>query len=169
MTVISPPPYRIYLLRHANALSARAGERDFDRGLSDEGYADAEIVADKAADKGYAPDLVIASTALRCRQTADAMRRVLQPDVEFRFVDTLYNASSDSYLNIIASQAGANYLMLVGHNPSISQTLASLVGETAASSALRGGYPTAGLAVIDSDHSAPAGRTRWILTDFITA
>ncbi|TCR84008.1 histidine phosphatase family protein [Rhizobium sp. BK376] len=168
MTSISPPPFRIYLLRHAKALSARPGERDFDRALSDRGYGDAEIMADKAADKGYVPDLVISSTALRCRQTAEAIRRVAGPDVEFRFVDELYNASADGYLNIIASQATDNSVMLVGHNPVISQTLASLIGQSAATAALPSGFPTAGLAVIDAERNVPAAKASWTLTDFIS-
>jgi phosphohistidine phosphatase len=167
MTGISPPPFRIYLLRHAKALSARPGERDFDRALSDEGYADAEIVADKAADKGYIPDLVLSSTALRCRQTSEAIRRTVGPEVEFRFVDELYDAPADRYLNIIASQATDNSVMLVGHNPVIGQTLASLIGQSAATTALPGGFPTAGLAVIDVDRNALPAKATWILTDFI--
>lgn len=162
MTTISPPPSKIYLLRHAKAQHAAPGQRDFDRPLSDDGYAAAEIVADKAADKDYRPDLVICSTALRCRQTADALRRAMTPPPEFRFVDALYNATPDVYLEIISSQATEGSVMLVGHNPVIEQTLEALIGHDALVGALPGGFPTAGLAVIDATSSG------WILTEFIT-
>ncbi|MEZ2219392.1 histidine phosphatase family protein [Rhizobium sp. RCC_161_2] len=162
MTSISPPPSRIYLLRHAKAQHAAPGQRDFDRPLSDDGYADAEIVADKAADKDYKPDLVISSTALRCRQTADAVRRAMTPPPEFRFVDALYNATLDVYLEIISSQVTEESVMLVGHNPIIEQTLEALIGHDALVAALPAGFPTAGLAVIDATSSG------WILTEFIT-
>jgi phosphohistidine phosphatase len=167
MASISPPPSRIYLLRHAKAASARPGERDFDRSLSDEGYAQAEIVADKAADKGYVPDLVLCSTATRCRQTSEAIRRALNPDVEFRFIDELYSATAATYLEIIASQANDNSVMLVGHNPVITQTLATLIGQAAMTSALPGGFPTAGLAIVDFSRDPPNNGSRWFLTDFI--
>ncbi|KAA6489774.1 histidine phosphatase family protein [Agrobacterium rhizogenes] len=162
MTSISPPPSRIYLLRHAQAQHAAPGKRDFDRPLSDNGYAAAEIVADKAADKDYKPDLVISSTALRCRQTADAVRRAMTPPPELRFVDALYNATLDVYLEIISSQTTEDSVMLVGHNPVIEQTLEALIGHDALVTALPGGFPTAGLAVIDATSSG------WILTEFIS-
>ncbi|MBB3607726.1 histidine phosphatase family protein [Rhizobium sp. BK602] len=162
MTSISPPPSRIYLLRHADAQHATPGQRDFDRPLSDDGYAAAEIVADKAADKDYKPDLVISSTALRCRQTADAVRRAMTPAPEFLFVDALYNATLDTYLDIISSQTTVNSVMLVGHNPVIEQTLEALIGHDALAAALPNGFPTAGLAVVD------ATRSGWILKEFLT-
>lgn len=162
MSSIQPPPSRIYLLRHAEAAKPVDGQKDFDRPLNDNGYAAAEIVADKAVDSDYLPDLVISSTALRCRQTAEAVRRAMQPATELRFVDTLYNATSAAYLEIISAQSDQGSVMLVGHNPAISQTLAALIGEQAFRAALPGGFPTAGLAVVDA---APPG---WVLTDFVT-
>ncbi|NTF42178.1 histidine phosphatase family protein [Rhizobium rhizogenes] len=162
MTTLSPPPSRVYLLRHAEARQAAPGQRDFDRPLSENGYAAAEIVADEVADKGYKPDLIISSTALRCRQTADAMRRVVSPSTEFRFVDALYNGTLDTYLSLIASQTDHKSVMLVAHNPIIEQTLETLIGLDALTTALPRGFPTAGLAVIDA---TPSG---WSLTDFVT-
>jgi phosphohistidine phosphatase len=162
MTSISPPPSRIYLLRHAEAQHAAPGQKDFDRPLSDNGYAAAEIVADEAADKGYKPDLIISSTALRCRQTAAAMRRVVAPSTEFRFVDAVYNGSPDIYLSLISAQTNQDSVMLVAHNPTIELTLASLIGREALADALPHGFPTAGLAVLDF---TPSG---WVLTDFVT-
>lgn len=167
MVSISPPPFRIYLLRHAKAASARPGERDFDRALSDDGYAQAEIVAEKAADNGYLPDLVLSSTAKRCRQTAEAIRRATNPDIEFRFIDELYSATAATYLEIIASQANDDSVMLVGHNPVIGQTLASLIGQTTMTARLPSGFPTAGLAVVDLSRDPPNGGPAWFLTDFI--
>ncbi len=162
MTSILPPPSRIYLLRHAEAQQAAPGQRDFDRPLNDNGYAAAEIVADEAVDKGYKPDLVISSTALRCRQTAEAMRRAVTPETEFRFVDAMYNGTLEIYLSLIAGQTDQDSVMLVGHNPIIEQTLAALIGREALAGALPRGFPTAGLAVVDS---TPSG---WVLTDFVT-
>lgn len=164
MTNISPPPARIYLLRHAKAARAAAGQRDFDRPLDDDGYAAAEIVADKAADKDFIPDLVISSTALRCRQTAEAMRRATGPETEFRFVDELYNATRATYLQILSSQGTRGSVMLVGHNPTIGQTLEALIGHDAFASALPKGFPKGGLAVVDASSAAKTG---WTLKEFL--
>jgi len=163
MAAITPPPSRIYLLRHAEAAWATPGQRDFDRPLNDKGYADAEIVADKAADKGYRPDLVVCSTAVRCRDTAEAVRRAMGATLDVRFVDELYNASADSYLEIIDAQEAVNSVMLIGHNPTMEQTLEALIGHDALCRALPGGFPTAGLAVLDYDRIT----ARWRLVDFV--
>jgi phosphohistidine phosphatase len=165
MPIISPPPFRIYLLRHAEAAAAKSGGRDNDRPLNHRGFSDAEVVADKAADKGYKPDLVISSTALRCRQTAEAVRRATDPSVEFRFVDSIYNGTTNIYLELLASQTTVNSVMLVGHNPTIRQTLETLIGHDALTKALPSGFPTAGLAVLDPMTDAVQG---WVLTDFIS-
>ncbi|KQV81656.1 histidine phosphatase family protein [Rhizobium sp. Root1220] len=162
MAAISPPPSRIYLLRHADAAWAGPGQRDFDRPLNQKGYDDAEIIADSAADKGYRPDLVLSSTAVRCRDTANAVRRAMGETVDMRFVDELYNASPDTYLEIIDSQ-DVGSVMLVGHNPTMEQTLEALIGHEAVSRALPNGFPTAGLAIIDFDGPARG----WRLVDFL--
>ncbi|MGO7638621.1 SixA phosphatase family protein, partial [Rhizobium leguminosarum] len=88
----------------AEAAWAEPGQRDFDRPLNEKGFGDSEIIADKAADKGYRPDLLISSTALRCRDTADAVYRAIGLTLEVRYVDALYNATVDTYLEIIDAQ-----------------------------------------------------------------
>lgn len=156
-------------MRHAEAGWAAPGQRDFDRPLNEKGYAEAETVADSAADHGYAPDLVICSTALRCRQTADAIRRVVSVDTEFSYLDELYNASADTYLAILAAQNG-RAVMIIGHNPTIEEVLERLTGHEATHNAIPGGYPTAGLAVLDwSDKGTSIETTGWILSEMVIA
>jgi phosphohistidine phosphatase len=167
MISILQPPSRIYLLRHAEAAQAQPGERDFDRALNDNGFSQAEIVADKAADKGYRPDLVIASTALRCRQTTDAFKRAIGATTEVQYVDGLYDGAQSTYLEILSSQVGDASIMLVGHNPIISQVLETLIGHGAMQKSLPGGFPTAGFAVLDAQQGDDDAPTIWVLSDFI--
>ena len=161
MTPSISVPKRIYLLRHAKSGWAEPGGRDFDRNLSDAGFAEAELLAETAADRNYRPDLVIASTAKRCRQTAEALNRVFSGLVEFRYVDELYNAPAETYLEILSSTPGIPALMLVGHNPAIEEVFASLCGNEVVARTVPEGYPTSGLAVID------AVDDNWRLHDFI--
>lgn len=169
MTKLSPPPSRIYLVRHAEAVRAGPGERDFDRGLSDEGYSEAEIVADKAADMGFTPDLVLCSTAARCRQTAEAFRRSIgEETLRIEYVDSLYNAPMNVYLDILSSQDAQNSLMLIGHNPTIEQILETLIGDEALAQAIPNGYPTGAMAVVDAS-TGEQSATAWILSSFLTA
>lgn len=161
MTPSNLVPKRIYLLRHAKSGWAEPGGRDFDRSLSDAGFAEAELLAETAADRNYRPDLVIASTAKRCRQTADALKRVFSGLVDFRYVDELYNAPAETYLEILTSTPDVPALMLVGHNPAIEEVFANLCGSDVVARTVPEGYPTAGLAVID------AAEESWRLHDFL--
>lgn len=162
MTPSIQRPKRIYLLRHAKSGWAEPGGRDFDRSLSDAGFAEAELVADSAADRGYRPDLVVCSTAKRCRQTADAFNRVFSGLVEFRYVDALYNAPAEIYLEIARSTRGVEGLMLVGHNPAMEEVFANLCGNDVMARTVPEGYPTSGLAVIDA-----ASDETYALRDFL--
>lgn len=163
MTAIVPPPSRIYLLRHAEAAWAAPGQSDFDRPLSEKGYADAEIVAENAADRGYKPDIVLSSTAVRCKQTADAVHRAMGENLDIRFVDALYSATPEIYLDIIGAQQDVTSVMLVGHNPVMEQTLEALIGHQALAQALPTGFPPGGLAVLDYN----TGQNGWRLIDFM--
>jgi phosphohistidine phosphatase len=155
-------PKRIYLLRHAKSGWAEPGGRDFDRSLSDAGFAEAELLAETAADKDYRPDLVVCSTAKRCRQTADAIKRAFSGLVEFHYVDALYNAPAEVYLEIVSSTRGVDALMLVGHNPAIEEVFARLCGNEVMARTVPEGYPTSGLAVIDA-----IGEDTYALRDFL--
>ncbi|MCJ8518174.1 phosphohistidine phosphatase [Pseudorhizobium tarimense] len=160
------PPSRIYLLRHARSAWAQAGERDFERPLDGEGFAEAEIIAEKAADHGYRPDRVISSTAVRCRQTAEAVRRAMDEELELVFVDELYNAPVDTYLELLRANTAISSLMIVGHNPTIEEVLERLIGTDESAGVIPIGYPTAGLAVLDQPSVSDA--QFWRLTDFLT-
>jgi len=163
MTIIEPPPSRIYLLRHAHAAQAQSGQRDFDRELDDRGYSEAELVCEKAVDKGYRPDMILASTAARCRQTADAMHRAMAGECILQAIDEIYNGTADTYLALLAGQTPSPSVMLVGHNPSIEETLERLIGHEELRAAIPTGYPTAGFAVLDHNGD------NWTLSDFIVA
>jgi phosphohistidine phosphatase len=165
--MIEPHPLRIYLMRHAQAASSATSGRDFDRTLSDQGYAEAELVADKAADLGYAPDCLISSTAARCRQTVEIVRKSVRESLDIEFVDALYNGTPEIYATIIAGQSDNGSVMLVGHNPSIDQILEGLIGSEARRAALPGGYPTAGIAVLDYAPERSESSFGWVLHDFV--
>lgn len=169
MTALDPPPFRIYLLRHAKAVGAAPALRDFDRDLDEQGYAEAELVADKAAERRYVPDLIISSTAARCRQTAEAVRRATLETLDTLFVDELYNGTTEIYLEILFAQRTSRSVMLIGHNPAIEQTLGLLVGPRSPAAVLPSGYPTAGLAVLDHQDAGPGGPSGWALVDFLKA
>lgn len=168
MPVLQPPPFRIYLMRHARAALPAPGGRDFERPLDNTGYAEAELIADRAADKRFAPDVVFSSTALRCRETAQAVRRAFNDTFEVTYVDEMYNAEPAIYLSLLSAQTQARSVMLVGHNPAMEAVTEALIGQQKMAALLPSGFPTAGLAVLDAEPQAQANGTGWTLSEFLS-
>jgi phosphohistidine phosphatase len=169
MIIVDPPPSRVYLMRHARSGWAEPGGRDFDRALDEHGYAEAEIVASRAADRMPRPELVLCSTALRCRQTAEAIQRAFGEDSDMQYVDELYNGSLETYLAVLAGQKQAGALMLIGHNPTLEEVLEAMIGPDRLAATIPSGYPTAGLAALEHGGSVMAASGTWLLKDFLTA
>ncbi|MBC7312940.1 MAG: histidine phosphatase family protein [Rhizobium sp.] len=163
MPLLASPPERIYLLRHAKSGWAMPGGRDFDRTLDQVGLEEAAQVADQAASRGYRPDLVLSSSAMRCRQTAEAVQRAIDGNTEFRFADELYNAPAESYVDALGQLDAFSSVMLVGHNPAIEELFATLVGMDVVNRTIPEGYPTSGLAVLDRNGDSQD----WTLRDFL--
>lgn len=164
MTAASLPLQRIFLLRHAQAAWPAPGESDFDRALDERGRVEASVIAGLVAGRGYIADRVLCSGARRCRETAETVARAFGRDFPIRIASELYHGMTDSYLSAIAGEKDVESLMIVGHNPTIEELLETLVGSDTAWSAISGGYPTAGFAVIDR---ASDSETGWVLTEFL--
>lgn len=121
----------LYLLRHAEAESAKYYDDDQDRELSADGREDARRLGRFLAATDQRPDQFVTSTAVRARQTAEAL-----PDggtwtakVPLRPSHTLYRAQpADVLEEIHATDEGVRSLLLVGHEPTWSTTVSQLVG-----------------------------------------
>lgn len=167
MPVLQPPPFRVYLMRHAHAAWPVVGERDFDRHLDDVGYAEVEIVSALAADKGYVPDVVLSSTATRCRETAQSVRRAFNDTFEITYVDEMYNAQPETYLALIAAQAPSRSVILIGHNPTLDAVAEAFLGQRKMESLLPSGFPTAGLAVLEAKLDGNGNVAEWQMLEFL--
>ena len=81
----------------SSASTAATTTRDHDRPITEAGVAAAKACARALRDSGWLPDLVLASDALRSRQTLDAMREEvpeLLQGVRVRFAGALYAAAA---------------------------------------------------------------------------
>jgi phosphohistidine phosphatase len=148
---LGTPAFRLYILRHARAAWAQPGQSDFDRALDDDGFAEAEVIAEEAADQGYKPALIISSTAVRCRQTAEPFHRTVSQELAIDYVDSLYSGTIDTYAELAFANRAETSVMIVGHNPMIEEFFHRLVGKGIAETAVPFGFPTAGLAILDFD------------------
>ena len=113
-------------MRHGKAEPEGAGE-DKARALTERGRTDAASVGRQLAENGVHPALALVSSAVRTRQTFDALPPELFHDAKVRQLDELYNADLPVMLSLVAE--GEN-VMVVGHNPTISSFVAFLVGPT---------------------------------------
>ncbi|HTW10645.1 MAG TPA: histidine phosphatase family protein [Acidimicrobiales bacterium] len=117
---------RIYLFRHAKSSWEGDGLEDHDRPLSPRGEHAARAMADYVRREGVAPDLVLCSTAVRARQTLEA----LSLRGENRYEEGLYGAGAAwlvSRLRRVPGSVGS--AMLVGHNPGLQDLAVLLAGK----------------------------------------
>jgi phosphohistidine phosphatase len=155
---------RLILLRHAKS-GWPDGVPDHDRPLAGRGRRDAAAIGRWLRDRGYLPDAVVCSTALRARQTWELLAPQLGPQARpaVTFQPLAYAASADGLLRLARELPGrCRAALLVGHNPGLAELAAGLAGQ------LPGGrLPTAAVAVLEvaGDWQAlAAGQAR--LADF---
>jgi len=138
------------IVRHAKSSWKNPGLSDRERPLSDRGKRNAPEMGGRIRKHGIRPSLIISSPAKRAWQTARIVGAEIGYPQEFlQREENLYLASLDDLLDVIAAQDnGFNNLMIVGHNPGLTD-LASFL-----SPGLTNNLPTAGVVSveIDQDH-----------------
>src|SRR5947207_2629676 len=117
----------LLLLRHAKAKSSDTD--DFDRSLRKQGKRDAQRMGRLLRDENLLPDLIVSSSAERCRKTVEHVLQDSGYRGETRLTGELYEANADAlrgFLGRISNEA--NSVLLVGHNPGLEELLEPLVG-----------------------------------------
>ncbi len=121
------------LMRHAKSDWDSDAVDDHSRPLNDRGVRSANRMGEVLRDLGLVPGLVISSTATRARSTAELARLSGGWDSRLVLEDRLYGASFTETLDVAAESGGDHErIMLVGHEPTWSQTLHHLTGARAA-------------------------------------
>lgn len=128
-------------MRHAKSDWGDPGLSDHDRPLNPRGQRDAPRMARWLADAGWVPDLVLASTATRVRETIQGMEAVWESVPPVLYSDALYLASPEELLRTIRSDAiSGDTLLVVAHNPGLQILVSQLAGELVS-------FPTAAMAL----------------------
>ena len=123
----------LMLLRHAKSDWDSGANDDHSRPLSARGVRSAERMGEVLRDLGLVPDLVVSSTAVRARSTAELARITGGWDTRLVLEDRLYGASVMETLDVAKTHGGEHErLMLVGHEPTTSMTIRHFTGATAA-------------------------------------
>ena len=137
------------ILRHAKSSWKDVSLADRDRPLNRRGKNDAPIMGRRIADAGIRPSLIVSSPAVRAWTTAKTVadeitypREFLQREV------SLYLASLNDLLDVVAAQdEGFNSLMIVGHNPGLTDFANFL------SPGITGNLPTCGVVSVNIDQA----------------
>ena len=135
------------IVRHAKSSWNEQGLSDRERPLNKRGQRDAPRMGKRIADAGIRPSLIVSSPATRAWTTAQFIAEELSYPVEFlQRENSLYLASLNDILDVIVAQDdGFNSLMVVGHNPGLTNMVNFL------SPGITGNLPTAGVVSVTFD------------------
>jgi phosphohistidine phosphatase len=138
------------LVRHAKSSWSDSALSDRKRPLNKRGEHDAPVMGRRIAEHGIRPSLIVTSPANRAWTTAKIIAQEISYPLEFlQRDDSLYLASLDEFLDVLVAQDNEfNSIMLVGHNPGMTDFANFL------SPGLTQNLPTAGVVSveIDQDH-----------------
>lgn len=148
----------LILMRHAAAVPAAVDSSDFERALSGAGRVEAVQAARRLAREAPAIERILYSPAQRTRTTADIVASELALGADALVaMPSLYAAPPETIRDAIAREhGGAQVLLVVGHNPGISELGSEL-------STRRSHLPTAGFwraTLVDEDWRALTGSGR---------
>lgn len=117
---------QILFVRHSDA--AQFAAADFERPLTDIGKEHARRAADQLRGIDLKDFLALVSPALRTIETWNIISNSLHLDDTCQRVVELYNSDLETYFEVIENNKSTN-LIIIGHNPAISQTIASLLDQ----------------------------------------
>src|SRR3954471_16898341 len=163
--------HRLHLLRHAKS-SRDEGIDDKERPLSRRGRDDSRRIGETLPAGIRKVDLVLCSSALRTRETAELVLAGFKPPPRILYEDALYLAGAKTLLRRLA-QLGESEgsVLVIGHNPGLHE-LAILFAapDSPSHRALAGGkFPTGARATFATEGGGAAtAPPRHKLTDYVT-
>ncbi len=124
----------LLVMRHAKSSWDRPEDSDFERRLNQRGVDDGAKMARIYAAELPRPERVLCSTARRTRDTlAFLIPDLIDPRV-VEYHDSLYLAAATTWLNYIqAAPSTCQVLMLMGHNPGLTDLVNQLLAGAAPS------------------------------------
>ena len=135
------------VLRHAKSSWKYASLADSERPLNKRGKRDAPVMGERLARTGIRPSLIVSSPAVRAWTTAKIIAEAISYPREFLQRDQrLYLAGMRTIIDVVAEQdLGFNSIMIVGHNPGLTDFANYLVP------GLTSNVPTCGIVSVDID------------------
>jgi phosphohistidine phosphatase len=116
----------VFFLRHAEADPDRSS--DFERKLTPKGMEQAEKAGKFCARNGLTPDIILTSPVVRAEETARIAAKKLG-NVELVREDAIAcGMTKEQCLELLRGYQEFATVMLVGHEPDFSETIAGLIG-----------------------------------------
>lgn len=154
----------LFLIRHAKSSWSNPAQDDFERPLNERGLGDLEPASARLTARGFQPDRVFTSPALRARSTAVGLMQGCKiPGHRLEEVPRLYLAGLTDWLSFLQRVENAfSQVAAVGHNPGITALVEKLTGQSI------GNLPTCGIALIEfkiphwKDLGNSPGKLAWL-------
>lgn len=144
---------RLLLFRHGKSDWTASYGRDHDRPVAQRGVMAAKTMGEQLTAMGQVPEFALTSSAVRARTTLELAHQAGDWDCLTAVTGELYEATVAQVIGVIRQQPDQYpSLMLVGHEPTWSETIAYLGGGTVR-------MPTAAIACLEFDIS------RWSQVD----
>jgi phosphohistidine phosphatase len=151
---------RLTILRHAKSSWEDPNIKDFDRQLNGRGRKAARAVGKELKRRKMRFDFVLASPAVRVRQTLDGLFKGYGEALDVHFDDRIYETSEETLLEIVRDLPDdAKQPLLVGHNPGLERLAVGLThdDDQGFRSSISHKFPTGALAVVNLPASNWAG------------
>jgi phosphohistidine phosphatase len=144
---------RLTLLRHAKSDWDDPVARDFDRPLNRRGEKAALLIGQYARAKKLGFDYLVASPAVRVRETLDTFYEGYGEVLEAQWDRRIYLAAAPTLFDVIRDLPDrADHVLMSGHNPGLEELILDLVPDDAANPLredVEVKFPTASLAVME--------------------
>lgn len=120
---------RLTLMRHAKSDWANHNLSDHDRPLNERGSRTAPMLGKHFVDNHISPAVVIASTALRVRETLSFMLATWSYEPEVFYEQSLYLASAETLSSHVRGlHDDWSDVLIIGHNPGLAEFVSRLAG-----------------------------------------
>jgi phosphohistidine phosphatase len=120
----------LFIMRHAKSDKSVIDMIDFDRPLNERGEGEPKVIAKVLNKLGVKIEKALVSSARRTVETWNLLEKKLDDPPEVVFDKRIYNATCEDAIDALIDEAdGCASLMVIGHNPSLSEMTEYLTGE----------------------------------------
>jgi phosphohistidine phosphatase len=120
----------VLVLRHAKSSWKYPDKTDHERPLNKRGKRDAPLIGRLLKKERLVPDVIISSTAMRARATAEAIAKASGYKGDITFNRSLYASGPQAYIDVLHDLSDEYVrVLIIGHNPGLQELVEMLTGE----------------------------------------